>query len=107
MLVPHVSTRHGAQARCLGGCLDLPGLWNKKLGVLESPGSLFTCVAPLTIIPFTAEGGRRQRKPTFLGLTFVARSHYFRQENDSEAVYVGRVSWSSNRARSCSQTSDT
>ncbi len=41
--------------------LDLPGLWNKKLGVLESPGSLFTCVAPLTIIPFTAEGRRRQR----------------------------------------------
>jgi hypothetical protein len=38
-------------------CLDLPGLWNKKLGVLESPGSLFTCVAPLTIIPFTAEVG--------------------------------------------------
>ena len=36
--------------------LDLPVLWNKKLGVLESPGSLFTCVAPLTIIPFTAEG---------------------------------------------------
>ena len=32
-------------------CLDLPGLWNKKLGVLESPGSLFTCVAPLTIRP--------------------------------------------------------
>jgi hypothetical protein len=41
--------------------LDLPGVWNKKLGVLESPGSLFTCVAPLTIIPFTAEGRRRLR----------------------------------------------
>jgi hypothetical protein len=42
-------------------CLDLPGLWNKKLGVLESPGSLFTCVSPLTIITLTAGCRRRQR----------------------------------------------
>jgi hypothetical protein len=41
--------------------LGLPGLWNKKLGVLESPGSRFTSVAPPTIIPFTAEARRRQR----------------------------------------------
>jgi hypothetical protein len=41
--------------------LDLPGWWNEKLGAPESPGSLFTCVAPLTIILLTAEGRRRQR----------------------------------------------
>jgi hypothetical protein len=31
--------------------LDLPRLWSKKLGVLESLAWLFDCVAPLTIIP--------------------------------------------------------
>ena len=51
----------GLKSDVLEQLFDLPGSWNKKLGVLESPSSLFTCVAPLTVIPFTAEGRHRQR----------------------------------------------
>ena len=32
-------------------CLDLPHFRKKKLGVLESPGSLFTCVARSRLSP--------------------------------------------------------
>jgi hypothetical protein len=52
---PCLNETWGSSSMFSSDCLDLPGLWNKKLGVLESPGSLFTCVAPLTIISFTAE----------------------------------------------------
>ena len=40
----------------LFGALLLAGFWNRKLGILGAPGSVFTFIATVTIIPFMPDG---------------------------------------------------
>ena len=53
---PCLNETWGSSSMFSSDCLDLPGFWNKKLGILGALGSLFTFIGTVTIIPLMPDG---------------------------------------------------
>nr|WP_281292401.1 DUF417 family protein [Terriglobus albidus] len=50
------TTRREPDFNCCVSGLLLTGFWNRKAGILEALGSMFTFIATVTIIPFMPDG---------------------------------------------------